>query len=363
MNRIMKRTRGWNQALLLSAVILAGFTACQKNDSSLVSGSLSENTLKAAATTYSTTTFDEVMEIGDETLSMFERLLHGRDSVDADHDSNRFHHRNGRHLLDSLFHRGDSVRLGDLDHLRDSLGPKHGNHRLGPCTEITRDSVGDALVVTINFGADSCTGFDGKVRLGKIIMTCTGDYYNGESKVSFAFENYYVDGNQVLGTSEITSYINAEGNRQAEITETGSIIMGDGSGTITLSSNKTRVVKTGTTTFSKKDDVIELTGTASGTLVSGNTFVSATESPLVRNYTRECKGVFVSGLVKITVNDGTEITVDYGDGTCDNVATVTTNGVSENITLEGFLDRHGEYRDSTGHGNGHRDGRRHRHGF
>jgi hypothetical protein len=361
MNRIMKRKSVWKQALLVTAVVLAGFAACQKSDSSLVSGSLSENTLKAAATTYSTTTFDEVMEIGDETLSMFEGLLHGRDSVGNDGDMHRRH--DGMHLLDSLFHRGDSVRLGDLDHIRDSMDPGHRDHRLGPCTSISRDTVGETVVTTISFGSDSCIGFDGKVRLGKIILTSQGDYFGGEAKVNITFEDYFVDGNQVLGTSEIISYINADGNRQADIVDNGSIVMGDGSGTITLSSTKTRILTAGTSTFGKRDDVVELTGTATGTLLTGVTFTSTTETPLVRNYTWECMGVFVSGITKITVSDGTEITVDYGDGTCDNTATVTTNGETQTITLEGFPGRHGEYRDSTGLGSHHRDGRKHRHWF
>lgn len=356
----MKKNKGLKPTVFLMAAVLAGFTACQQNDSTLASGSLSDNALKAAAQTYTAETFDEVMEIGDETLSLYEGLLREKDSLR--NDSLGHHHHDGllRDLLDNILHHGDSVRIGDLDHLRDSLDPGHGHSRMGPCTRISKDYAGDTLVTTINFGTDSCPGFDSKVRKGRIIMTSIGDYWNGEAKVNFTFEDYFVDGNQVLGTSDVTSYINADGNRECLIKEEGSVVMADGSGTITLSSEKTRVVSSGSDTPTRRDDVIEVTGTANGTLLSGNTFASVTLSPLVRNYTKECFGVFISGVTNISVSDGTEITVDYGDGTCDNVASVTTNGETETITLESFLKD--PPRDSTGFGPGHHGGRRHRHG-
>ena len=72
-------------------------------------------------------------------------------------------------------------------------------------------------------------------------------------------------------------------------------------------------------------------------------------------------GVFVSGITNINVSDGTVIVVDYGDGTCDNVATVTTNGVSETITLDSIIpgpgkDGKGGMGGHGGHGKGHGGG-------
>jgi hypothetical protein len=349
----MKKNKGLRPTAFLVAAVLAGFTACQQDNSSLSGGSPGDNALKAAAQTYTAETFDEVMEIGDETLSLYEGLLRERNSTG--NDSIRHHHDGFlRDLLENILHRGDSVRLGDLD-------PAHGHSRMGPCTRISKDYAGDTLVTTINFGTDSCAGFDGKARKGKIIMTCIGDYWNGEAKVNFSFSDYSVDGNQVTGSTEVSSSINEEGKREALIKEEGSIVMGDGSGTITLSSEKTRVVTEGSDTPTRKDDVVEVTGSATGTLLSGNTFASTTLSPLVRSYSKGCTGVFVSGVTNISISDGTEITLDYGDGTCDKVALLTTNGVTDTLELDSFLK--GPPRDSTATGFGHHGGRRHRHGF
>gem|GEM_PF-380401 len=352
MNRIMKNRKVMQKVALFCGVALVGLFACQKIETATPTALLSENSLKAASLTATSEVFDEIMEIGDETLSLYESLIHGNDTLNRDFvgmgmgmGHGRGHHGMGgqsdRHTLDSIWHHGDSLRVGDLDHMRYSMGPNEGHFRLGNCTKISHVWAGDTLVTTINYGTDSCVASDGKVRRGKIIMTSIGDYWTGEAVVTFNCEDYYVDNNQVLGTSNVTSKINADGYRESQIKEEGSIVLGDGSGTIIWSSEKTRIVTAGTKTFGRHDDVISVTGSSSGTLVSGNTFTSQTQSPLVRDQQKDCRGVFISGITKISVSDGTEITVDYGDGTCDNFATVTINGVSETITLESFLPMHG----------------------
>jgi hypothetical protein len=352
MNRIMKNGKVVQRAALFCGVALAGLFACQKIDTGTPEAILSENSLKAASLAATSEVFDEVMEIGDETLTLFENLIHGKDSLDRDsaggHHGHHGNHGMGGHMerdtLDSIWHHGDSLRIGDLDHLLDSMGPNHGHYRLGNCTKISRAWAGDTLVTTINYGTDSCVGFDGKVRRGKIIMKSVGDYWKGDALVTFNCVDYYVDDNQVLGSTTVNSTINADGNRESQILEEGSIILGDGTGTILWSSEKTRILTEGTKTRGKHDDLVEVTGTSTGTLLSGNTFTSHTESPLVRDMGKECLGVYISGVISISVSDGTLITVDYGDGTCDNLATVTTNGASETITLDSFLPKHGRHR-------------------
>jgi hypothetical protein len=335
----MRKGKSILRAALFTGAAMAGLWACQKADTG-TTADLSENTLKAAAQTFTSETFDEVMEIGDETLGIYERLTHGKDTVKGN-DNGQGHHglgsRAGHDLLESLWrHHRDSLSVDELGHLRDSLGPNFGHYRLSKCTKISREWAGDTLVTTINFGSDSCAGPDGKVRTGKIIMTSIGDYWKGDAFITLSCEDYFVNGNQVTGTTTVSTTINADGNHVAQIKEEGTVTMADGSGTITWNSEKTRVVKKGTDTLDRKDDVIEVTGTASGTLLSGNTFTSATQTPLVRTRQKDCAGVFISGITNISISDGTEIVVDYGDGTCDNLATVTTDGVSETITIGKF---------------------------
>lgn len=236
--------------------------------------------------------FDEVTEIGDEAINYSENTTKSTDAT-------------------SFFH----------------------FFRISTCATITREVVDQSIVTTIDFGTENCEGPDGRLRRGIIIITRTGSYWSGEVNVSYTFDNYFVDDNQILGSRVFTGYINADENRESTIVTDGSIILADNAGTITWQANHTRTVTQGSDTWAKADDVIEITGYSSGTNVDGESFSSEILQPLVRDYSEDCYHYFVSGIVEITKADGTVIEINYGDGTCDNLIEVTINGVTEIVEL------------------------------
>ncbi|HET9486660.1 MAG TPA: hypothetical protein VFO54_04475, partial [Chryseosolibacter sp.] len=75
---------------------------------------------------------------------------------------------------------------------------------------------------------------------------------------------------------------------------------------------------------------IEITSTASGTTRGGRNYSVMLLDDLI--YKRHC-GIAVSGVKKFTLDGEKEITIDYGDGTCDTTFTITINGVSRTISL------------------------------
>jgi hypothetical protein len=78
-----------------------------------------------------------------------------------------------------------------------------------------------------------------------------------------------------------------------------------------------------------QDDVYQITGTSAYTLANGETGSLSISEALVK--ANNCQWVS-KGKGNITWN-GVTFDIDYGDGTCDNKATVTINGVSYEITL------------------------------
>ena len=80
--------------------------------------------------------------------------------------------------------------------------------------------------------------------------------------------------------------------------------------------------------------VIEVTGFSNGTLADGTAISSEIIEPLVRIYQQGCFKYFVSGIRQIIKGDEPEITIDYGDGTCDNLVTVTKDGVSKEVEIK-----------------------------
>ncbi|MCD6180241.1 MAG: hypothetical protein J7K39_10105 [Bacteroidales bacterium] len=206
-------------------------------------------------------------------------------------------------------------------------------YRLSECTTITREYNEDSRVITIDFGEENCEGADGKLRRGKIIIERTGFYFWSEVTATYTFDNYFVDDNQLTGTKTYTGSFNEDGTYSSTFITDGSIILADGSGTITWQSERNRLISEGADTWGFADNRVEVTGFSNGVTSDGIAFSSEIIEPLIRIYQEGCFRFYVAGIVKINKADGTEILINYGDGTCDNLAEVTIDGVTEIIEL------------------------------
>jgi hypothetical protein len=85
----------------------------------------------------------------------------------------------------------------------------------------------------------------------------------------------------------------------------------------------------GTSTTDRSDDVFLFTGSMSGTNLNGVAYTATIVAPL----TKDACDWYVSGTVEIVRANMPNVTLNYGDGICDDQATITVNGVSKNITL------------------------------
>lgn len=308
---------------LLITFSLLVFTSCDKTqDADLNDIDINPETDLVEATIFSQTiaaeTFDEISEITDEAIFNVDAILNAdqlKSGGNGNHRGHGYHHHR--------YH--DTLTL-------------HGRNlfRLSECVTITREinDAKDTMIMVIDFGEENCLGADDKERRGKIIITRYGNHYwDGGVEITNTFDNYFVNDNQVIGTKTINGFINDEGFRVHNIVDNGSIILADEAGTITWLATRTRTVVEGSDTRFKMDDVVEITGTSSGSDSEGNTFSSEITTPLVRIHEIGCHRHPVSGVVEILRSPDTVISIDFGDGTCDNLAEVTTNGVTEIIEL------------------------------
>jgi hypothetical protein len=86
----------------------------------------------------------------------------------------------------------------------------------------------------------------------------------------------------------------------------------------------------GGTTATHWDDVWSSTGTAAGTNRNGKDFTATITEPLIKH--ADCRWIS-SGVIEFTVGARTR-SLDFGDGTCDRVGTLTlANGDSYTIRL------------------------------
>jgi hypothetical protein len=193
---------------------------------------------------------------------------------------------------------------------------------------------GDTLQVTIDFGAQNCLGTDGKNRRGKLIVTRAGNYFSGDSYYREVHtEGYFVNDNGVELNRKITlSDTTLERHRIYLIAMEGTVTLANGNGEIRRVSDRRRTWFEGMETrLDKMDDAYKIEGSLSGTHTDGRTYVSTVAEPL---YKRVSCDYTEKGVLNFTPEGKVTRVIDFGNGECDNKATVSIGGVKADILLD-----------------------------
>lgn len=205
------------------------------------------------------------------------------------------------------------------------------NAIMAGCTVVTTDTMsGTTRKMTIDFGT-GCTGNDGRTRAGKILVSMTGRYRAQGTVITITFDGYSVNGNKIEGTKTITNMgKNSNGNPYFEIKVTGGKITTSDNKVITWQSDRVREWTKGYSTLTPLDDEYSITGSASGTNRNGvNYSADITKALQVKIGCRWIE----SGTISVTPSGKATRVIDYGNGDCDDSATVTINNKTYNITL------------------------------
>ncbi len=207
----------------------------------------------------------------------------------------------------------------------------------GTCPTVIIDPADGSYprTMTIDFGTDGCTGPDGRVRKGQIVVEITDTLTIVGAVRTATFVNFFVDGAQLEGTRTLTNQgPNADGNSTFSRTVAGGKITFPDGESVTWEANHVITLIAGGNTNIIIDNVWEVTGGSSGVNRNGNSFSTEIVTPLLRK--RVCPWI-VSGTKALTVN-GKTLTIDYGDGTCDRKATVVgPNGGTRQILIRWWM--------------------------
>lgn len=250
----------------------------------------------------------------DETQDFNEDLTAAVDNTEAERIFN-----NVSNIADEAYEAGSNYKSTSDDFVL-----------IGQCATITLDTTSFPHVLTINFGDENCLCPDGRYRRGKIIVSFTGRYRAEGTVITHTFENYFVNNHQVLGSKIVTNKgRNEMDNLYFTIEVDGQVIKPDG-GEVSWDAYREREWIEGEETFRIWDDVYLITGYVNGTTAAGYSYNMTITEALRREI--GCR-YFVSGIFDFTPQDRPTRTVDYGDGACDNIATVTINGRTWTIYL------------------------------
>ncbi len=186
-------------------------------------------------------------------------------------------------------------------------------------------------VITIDYG-EGCEGFYGKTRSGKIKITLTARYRVEGSTKTVELINYKINNLKVEGTKVISNDgRNENGNLTFTVQLTKGKVITEDEKEITREFTRVREWAEGEQTPNHWDDIYFITGSASGTNIKGISYTRTITSPLVK--AASC--VFIqSGTVVREVDGRPTSTLDYGDGECDNEATLTIGDRTKTILLK-----------------------------
>jgi len=202
-----------------------------------------------------------------------------------------------------------------------------------PCVTKTIVISGTTKTVTLDFG-EGCELPNGNILSGKIIMSYVVDTDVASFMVTYTFENFFFNDISVEGeNSLVRTRANNNGNPESTLTIDMKVTWPDG---VFASRKGTKIREwiEGSDTRTFGDNVFLITGNWTATFKNGTVVAANITTPLRREMA--CRFI-VSGAVELQKNDRTGI-LDFGDGSCDNVATFTNeNGESREITLKGRL--------------------------
>lgn len=215
---------------------------------------------------------------------------------------------------------------------------------LTSCATITRvpafgtaPTVGQTVTKTIDFGS-GCTLNSGNVVSGRIIISFIFQPEATTHTITYSFVNFFHNGIEFNGDRTFTrTMISTASNPilHPQVTMTMDLTATLPNGSVyTRVGTRIREIVEGYGNEVLADNVYKVTGNWITTTPSGATQTSTISTPLMIKMSciAANKPLLVSGIITI-VRNNTSATLDFGNGTCDNLAVFTINGNSFNIVI------------------------------
>ena len=207
---------------------------------------------------------------------------------------------------------------------------EQGVHRPGgPNSILTNSCPSDTVIgasqnypriMVLDWGTGCTDPVDGKVRKGKVTCTLSGPWDSVGAVITCSLDSYFVSGIRYEGTVTLTR---TGPDSFHKVVTNGKCTKSSGNPWTILFASTHDITFTSGSTNSSQDQIVTITGTNSGTDRNGTTWTSTITTPIVRDL--NCTWI-TKGVVELTPDGKPTRTIDFGDGTCDNKATITING-------------------------------------
>ncbi len=202
-------------------------------------------------------------------------------------------------------------------------GPVIVSNVLGTCAVVTVTGNFPAKNISIDFGT-GCTNAFGVTRKGIINIVLTDSVKKSGSVATVTFNNYYINGFKKEGTitwtnTTVTGSGTPSWNRKVA---NGKITAPSGDYWLHTADISIAITAGANTPNNLTDDVFSITGTRTVTNPAGKTRTSTTLTALQKK--AACSNID-TGTLQVQGANHTAV-IDFGNGTCDNLATISIDG-------------------------------------
>lgn len=223
----------------------------------------------------------------------------------------------------------EAMELTDVSSYARSF-PDPSMRAIPACATLTHDSI--AKTILIDFGT-GCVGADGKTRSGQLLLTYSQRLYRPGATLSIESISYVVEGVSVEGIKTITNVSTSfQDNMSLNVTlANGKLIFPNGD-EVTRQVNKTY---TWVRAAHPALDEFHVDGGVQGTNRAGEVYSCQISSTLI--WKRKCKrlgiNIPVEGVKLIQKSGRPDLTIDFGDGSCDFLITLSANGQTRTVDV------------------------------
>ncbi len=184
---------------------------------------------------------------------------------------------------------------------------------------------------TLDYGTENCECFLGNNKRGKINVSISDWWKNEGSFKEITFEDFYMNDNKMEGVkTTLNTGLNERGNLTFTKKVTDAKLTYPDESVITWVCEKFSEQVEGGATLLFADDVWAVTGSGSGINLDEKSYTMEITTALVYK-----NGCFypLSGIMEISTEGEDLKVINYGDGECDNIVTVSVGNVTETVEL------------------------------
>jgi hypothetical protein len=199
----------------------------------------------------------------------------------------------------------------------------------GPAVTVDPTGWSYPKTITVDY-ADGIELVNGRIISGKIIIDVSDRPLKDGATREITYESFYVDSVHIEGGVTRT-FAGSDSTERVFSSESNLTLTFPDSTVLYRTSERTRTLVDGfETLFRHSDDLIMIEGFVNYETSNDITFSKTIVNPITK--TGACRFI-IEGTVSFSRNGEEFAQLDYGDGTCDDVATITKDGETRQITI------------------------------